>query len=172
MKLDISRTLNNRVFSTTLIRTIKDDNDYVKERVYEDDFGAIEIDAGGKFELLIYLDNTTGNLMLEKYDPEADISDLDCVVHKFIKDSNNIKVEVGTEISYSKDAKQINALELSKSKTKVLTDMIAEFECRIFEIIIADKIRAEIDKWCKYTTTFETEQVEPIIIKAPCTGGE
>lgn len=171
MKLDISRTLNNRVFSTTLIRTTKDDTDYAEERILEDDFGAVEIDAGGKFELLIYLDEVTGDLMLSKFNPDADTSNLDCVVHKFIKDSDNIKVEVGTEISHTRDAKQINSLELSKSKTRVATDMLAEFECRIFEVIIADRIKSGADKWCNYATTFETEEVEPIIIKAPCTGG-
>ena len=169
MKLDISRTLNNRIFSTTLIRTTKDDPDYTEERILEDDFGSIEIDAGGKFELLIYQEE--GEIKLGKYNQSSDISNLDCAVHKFIKDTDLIKVEVGTEITHTRDAKQINSLELSISKTRIIPDMVAEFECRIFEAIISSRITEGINTWCVYETKFETEDLEPIIISTPCLGG-
>lgn len=147
------RELKNKVFKTSIIRIAKQDDPCAEaEARLEDDFGAVSIEAGGKFEAAI---SKKDNKFEIEYDLETAVSK---DVFKFAIDSKKIELLPSVIITYSCDSE--------KETIRKYTDLVlspleaAELKCRIFETVIESRIEAAIDEWKLQQTNFEEEEIE------------
>lgn len=143
MKFDKKRSLSNNVFATKFVRVEEDDQDCViKEARLEDDFGFVEIQIGGTFQ--------------------TEVTESAKEFIAFSLKSQKVQLKMGTEISYSCNAKEevtrtLNGTTLSATK-------VAELKCKTFEIEIEKRIALAVEQWKEFTTSFETEVLDPITI--------
>lgn len=156
MKIDIERSLKNKIFTTSLIRVpVLDDACAEEEKQLEDDFGPVEVEVGGKFEAIV-----TKELDHLKFTPVLTTTSAEDRLKanfKFSLSSNKVILKERAQMSYS-----CNALDESIRKHE---DMIidplraAEEKCKLFEAIIKERIELAVAEWKAQQTTFEKEEV-------------
>lgn len=147
------RNLKNKVFSTSLVRVPEQDDPCAEiEKVLEDDFGPVEVEAGGKFEA--YVTKVEGQKPTYAK-PTAE--DKDGLLFKFALDPKKIPLVAKAEISYSCDSEKETPRKTEKGL--VITPLeIAELKCKIFEETVKERITAAVQDWKAKQTNFETEE--------------
>lgn len=164
MKFKTIRLLKNKVFSTSINRVIDpEDPNTATEKQLEDDFGLVEIDAGGKFEA--YVSKVAGakpafNLIASTPVVAGEF------LFKFALNPAKTPLTDIVKISYSCDAEKETGRR-DTLNTVISPLEIAQLKCEIFEKVTKDKIEEAIEAWKAQTTTFE-EEVIPVF-EAPLT---
>ena len=151
MKFETVRSLKNKVFNTSIVRVIEqNDPCLATEKQLEDDFGSVMVETGGKFEAYVTLavgakptfskvaKSTPGEFLFKFATDTIKMSLIPTVDIPFICDSE--------KESPRKDALGIviNPLE------------VAQLKCEMFESIIKERIAEAVVLWKTQTTDFET----------------
>ena len=160
MKFKKERKLQDNVFTSKIVRIEDEFQDCVLEdRVLENDFGPVSVEAGGKFEAIVEKDGSTGGLVFKAI-TSANKSEADKANFKFALAPAKTVLLMGTSIDFSCDARE----EASRTyESLTLTPLkAAEFKCKIFEEVILDRIKLAIEDWKVNKTDFETEILDPV----------
>lgn len=159
MKFETQRKLKNNIFYTKISRVSEDDQDcIIKEQQLEDDFGYVEIEAGGVFEAKITKDEHQ-DLVVTPVTSKAKAKEAE-VNFKFSLPSKKVKLLLNVEIPFSCDATQEASREFLEKTLSGLK--IAEHKCKIFEAVILDRIELAINAWKAKHTNFEEEILEAV----------
>lgn len=156
MKFDIQRSLNNKVFTTSIIRIpVLDDACAEEEKILENDFGPVEVEVGGKFEAIVTkeLDHLKFTPVLSTTSSEDRLK----ANFKFSLDPKKVILKERAEIAYS-----CNALNesLRKHEDRLIDPLrAAEEKCKVFEAVIKERIELAVAAWKAQQTNFETEEV-------------
>lgn len=151
MNFKITRTLENKVFSTSVKFDAygSADMDIDEEKALISDFGAAIIDLGaikftGKYSVdaskKIVADETAGTSI------------------SFIINSKKIEIKEGFEAIYSVDATKIAPIEITGSFTT--KELVAEAKCILFETKIKEAMALIIAEFKKQRTQFEQSTQE------------
>ena len=160
MKFEKLRKLENNVFTSKIVRVEDENQDCVLEdKVLENDFGPVCVEAGGKFEAIVTKDSHSGKLKFEAL-TSKNSGKADQVNLAFAKTKNKVSLLMGTALEHSCNAKEETSREF---EGVVLTaKQVAEMQCKIFEEVILDRIEVAIEEWKANKTDFETEILDPV----------
>lgn len=144
MYFDTKKDLNNKIFKMEVVRKyVPDDAENIKEAQLEDDFGKIQIDAGGLF--VGYAEKTADKYTASLTESEG------AVKIAFSLPKNIVTLEKDTSIAMSCDGSKEAALkEISALK-------VAELKCDVFALEIEKRINAAVEEWKAEITDFETK---------------
>lgn len=153
MLFEVFKKLENKVFSINIYRkNIPDSAENIKESQLENDFGLVEVEAGGLFVGYVKKNGEgTYEVSLEKSDDAKEL--------KYALPNNSVKISKQTEITYSSDS----------TKEAKLDDIpalkVSELKCDLFALTIKKRIEAAVEEWKGQVTDFETK--EPTSFEVP-----
>lgn len=159
------RSLKDKVFGTKIVFVDYGERDSIggvskTEKELEaqliDDFGAPEVELGGEFVGYVKLSGKDLSVSID----DSKASDHDKIT--FVLSSSKAIVKEGFEAPLLVDAKKTPA---HKDTHATLTqEQTAEVRCKIFEDIIVDRLCRAVDSLKAKLTTFETEDIDEVII--------
>lgn len=157
MKFETNRTLKNKVFSTSLVRvSTQDDPCLETEKQLEDDFGSVQVDAGGKFE--VYVTKTANAKPTFSNTATTDTKTTGEFLFKFALDTKVVALVPKVELSYSCDAKQESPRKDGNGLVIPVLE-VAELKCEIFEALMRERISKAVASWKEQQTDFETVEI-------------
>ena len=153
MLFEVFKNLENKVFSISVCRkNIKDSAENIKESQLENDFGLVEVEAGGLFVGYVKKNGEgTYEVSLEKSDDAKEL--------KYALPNNPVKISKQTEITYSSDSTKEAKLE------DIPALKVSELKCDLFALTIKKRIEAAVEEWKGQVTDFETK--EPTSFEVP-----
>ena len=153
MLFEVFKKLENKVFSINIYRkNIPDSAENIKESQLENDFGLVEVEAGGLFVGYVKKNGEgTYEVSLEKSDDAKEL--------KYALPNNSVKISKQTEITYSSDSTKEAKLE------DIPALKVSELKCDLFALTIKKRIEAAVEEWKGQVTDFETK--EPTSFEVP-----
>lgn len=154
MLFEVFKNLENKVFSISINRkNIPDSAENIKESQLENDFGLVEVEAGGLFVGYVKKNDVSSayEVSLDKKDGAKEL--------KYALPNNLVKISKQTEITYSNDSTKEAKLE------DIPALKVSELKCDLFALTIKKRIEAAVEEWKGQVTDFETK--EPTSFEVP-----
>lgn len=164
MKFITNRELKDKVFKTSIIRVaVIDDACASEEAIYENDFGPVIIEIGGKFEAYVSKENEDSEELTFEAITSDSSQDVKAKANfKFSINTSKVALKDKVVITYSCDAKIEGPRKFEEIAVSAL--MSAEQKCKIFETVIKDRIKLAVEAWKEQNTTFEIEEIDDLDI--------
>ena len=148
MKFEIHRELKNKHFISTVKRVIvADDPNMEEEARLQNDFGAVEIDAGGTFLGYVKKEDDKYTVSLETVEESFPL--------KFALYKNVLSLADNVEIKFDCDSTREADFIADDKKTVIPALKMAELKCEIFELVIEKRIEQAVENWKKQKTDFQ-----------------
>lgn len=146
MHFETLKDLKNKVFKIDVVRKyIPDDAENIKEAQLENDFGNIEVQAGGLFEGYVTKTDDKYVAAIGGTVPEG------ATPLKFSLPENKVVILKDTKISQSWDATKESKLgDIPQIK-------VAELKCDLFALVLEDRLKKAAEEWKADVTDFETK---------------
>lgn len=147
MEFAIKRKLSNQEFTTEVAfdKYGTDEITAEEEKEIIEDFGPVIVSVGGTFEGYATASDNSVTVVAPSHEHAANIT--------FTKNASQATLKEGVVISFSCNAtkeKQVDSLTALQ---------VAEAKCKVFEMVMKDRITKTLKAFKEQKTTFETEKI-------------